>query len=178
MDARMIMQIDDDSAIVENFGSFPVFVDKTLSTWIRGLLRYKETENIITNRLKIQEELVELLQEYLKRYGVKVIMFLISYVDLSPVSARNEEQHIIIKDAHIVKNISDMKYELICKFLGSALLLLVLLSVAILFDPPSRDTEGKIPITWGTIISFIVIIMGIYQYFEIRKIRQIASKEE
>lgn len=106
MDARMIVEIDDDSIIVQNFGSFSVFVDNTLSTLVGNSFTYKERDNIFSNRLKIQEELTGMLQEYLTRYGVKVIIFMIVYTSMLSPFVTLEEPKMTIRDTRAGKNVS------------------------------------------------------------------------
>lgn len=83
MDARIILEIADDSVIVQNFGSLPVLVDKILNKWIRNYFTYKEMKDVLSNRLILQEELVGFLQERLKMYGMKVTAFTIVYTSIS-----------------------------------------------------------------------------------------------
>jgi hypothetical protein len=107
MDARMIMEIDDESIIVKYFGSFPVFVDNILSVLVRNYFTYKEIAEItvlvrnyftyeeiaeITScRLKIQDQFSELAQEKLKKYGVKIISFtIVNTSTLSSFSTKDE----------------------------------------------------------------------------------------
>lgn len=187
MDARMILQIenDDNSIIIKNFDSFPDFVENTLNTLIRVFFANKEREEILLKRLKIQEELVDTLQKELAKYNVTIQKIMIMSM-LMPsslgVGIKNGIQHKehkwTIKDIYHFKDIPDWKDDIICAFLGGMFLLLILLAIAILLDALSINLDYKIPIRLGTIISIIVIAIGIYQYLQIRKIRQMIERSK
>lgn len=169
MDARMIVEIDDDSIIVQNFGSFSVFVDNTLSVWVRNFFTYKERDNILSNRLKIQEELTGMLQEYLTRYGVKVIVFMIVYTSMLSPFVTLEEPKTVIRDTYIRKNVSQMEPYIIIYYGLLGGVSLVLLSIAILLNILSINIDIKIPIILCIIISIIIVAMSVYQYSKIEK---------
>jgi len=181
MDARMILQIDndDDSIIIKNFDSFPDFIENTLNTLIRIFFANKEREDILLKRFNIQEELVDALQKELAMYNVtiqKIMIMSMLMPSFFGIGIKNCIQHKEhkwnIKDIYHFKDIPDWKDDIICAFLGSMFLLLILLAIAILLDVLSINVDYKIPIRPGTIISTVVIVISIYQYLQIRKIRQ------
>lgn len=98
MDARIIMEIDDDSAIVKLFGSVPVFVDNILSILVRNFFTYKEITETTSYRLKIQEEFLKLAQEKLTKYGVKINTFMISFI------TKDKKQKTAIEKTRSVKD--------------------------------------------------------------------------
>lgn len=165
MDARIIMEINDDSIIFKNFSSFPVFADNTLSILVRNFFTYKETEDVVTNRLKIQDELVKLLQGKLEQYDISIIAFMIVHTTMPSSLITCEEPKIIVRDVHIGKNVPDIEsYIIICGLLGC--MLLIVLSVVILLNILSIGIDIKIPIGLCMVISIAIIIISIYQCSE------------
>ena len=79
----------------------------------------------------------------------------------------------IMKEIYRFKDIPDWRDDIVCVFLSCTFFLLALSSVTTLMNTVSVILENKIPIRLGTIISIVVIFIGIGQYFVIRKIRQI-----
>lgn len=178
MDARMIMQIDDDSAIVNDFGSFPDFVETKLSILIRLFFESKARVDIVPKRSEIQEELVTVLRNELKEYNVEIQKFIISYMlmrEFLPESYTKKDipKEVIemTKETHSVEDVSDLKRAMDHIVLERMFLLLVILSVAILMDILSVYFGYTILAILGAIISIVAIVMNVYQYLEIRKIR-------
>ncbi len=174
MDARMIMQIDDDMAIVTNFGSFPDFVKTKLTVLIRGFFESKARVDIVPKRSEIQEELVTVLRNELKEYKVDIQKFIISYMLMPDVDIKRSIPNGVIemaKETHSVEAVLDMKRAMDHIVLERMFLLLVVLSVAILMDILSAYFGYTILAILGVIISIVAIIMNVYQYLEIRKIR-------
>lgn len=177
MDARMIIQIDDDSIIMKNFRSFQDFVEARLNVLIRTFFSSRRKVDIVTNRLGFQEELVIVLQKELTEYGVKIQKFMIVYMLMPQFSIRkyiSKGMGKMIEETHNVKgikDISELKNDMNHIVLERMILLLILLSVAILLDILSLYFGYTTLAILGIIISITVTIMNIYQYLEIRKIR-------
>lgn len=75
----------------------------------------------------------------------------------------------MMKEIYRFKDIPDWKDDIIFIFLSGAFFLLALSSIAILMNTISVVVENKIPIRLGTIISIVIVVIGI-GYFAIRKI--------
>lgn len=174
MDARILMEIDDDSIIVKSFGSFTVFVDDLLSILVRNFFTYKDVAEVTLHRSEIQEEFSKLAQEKLLKYGVKMITFMI--VNTSMLSSfKGKESKVVIKKCHIKEKGYGGNILLI--FFGGVLLLAVSLGISTLTDKQSVNIDYKISIIYGIIVPILAIII-IYQHFEIEKLRRMLAKEE
>jgi len=83
IDARMIIQLDDNSFIIARFGSIPGFAEYVVNPLINDFLSHKERADVFSNRLKLQEELIDKLQIELVRYHTKVQSFIIVYCSIA-----------------------------------------------------------------------------------------------
>jgi hypothetical protein len=174
MDARIIMEIDDDSVIIKNFGSFPVFVENMLSILVRNFFTYKEMVEMTLNRLKVQEEFSKLAEEKLTKYGVKVTVFMIANMSmLSPIIVKNEERKDEIKQTGNFKD-KDSRDNILLIFFGGLLLLSVWLGIT-LADKQSVNIDYRFSVVYVIIVPILAIIL-IYQYFEIKKLRTMLAK--
>lgn len=71
IDARMIIRLDDASFIIAKFGSILDLVKEIVDPLINNFLSHEERAiDLFSNRLKLQEELIEALQIELTRYHV------------------------------------------------------------------------------------------------------------
>jgi hypothetical protein len=174
MEARMILQIDDDSIIIKKFGSFTIFIEEMLNVLTRNFFTYKEIQDITLNRLNIQKELVELLQEKLKEYNVrKIDLMMVSMLMPEygiPRSTKSETEK-SIKEIHHFENaiVSDNGCDKIYDILKGMFSLLTILSILVSLIIILMNFDHNAPIRLGTVIAIIVIITGIRQYLEIRK---------
>lgn len=83
IDARMIIQLDDASFIIARFGSILDLVKERVNLLISNFLSHKERAiDLFSNRLKLQEELIDVLQIELTKYHVKVQSFMIVYCNV------------------------------------------------------------------------------------------------
>ena len=83
IDARMIIQLDDASFIIARFGSIPDLVKERVDPLINNFFSHKErATDLLPNRLKLQEELIGVLQIELTKYHVKVQSFTIVYFNV------------------------------------------------------------------------------------------------
>lgn len=81
IDARMIIQLENDSLIIKNFGSISIFVEDMLNPLIKNFLNGKERAiDLFSNRLKIVKELIDILQIELAKYDVRTQSFIIVYM--------------------------------------------------------------------------------------------------
>jgi hypothetical protein len=81
IDARMIIQLDDASFIIARFGSIPDLVKERVEPLINNLLSHKERAiDLLSNRLKLQEDLTDAIQIELTKYHVKIQSFTIVYM--------------------------------------------------------------------------------------------------
>ena len=122
MEARMILRTDDDddSIIIKNFGSFSIFIEKKLNVLFENFFMYKERQDIMTNRLKIKEELVDILQKELTKYNMKIIEFMIVSMSVTQFVVRipkywlicyqlwghSDVNNVVVKDEHPVDYIA------------------------------------------------------------------------
>lgn len=169
MDARIIVEMDNGSTIVQSFGSFSVFVGNTLNVLVRNFFTCKKREDIVFHRLKTQDELVMLLQEKLVQYGVKITTFMIIYTTILSPFVTLEEQKIIIRDTYVIENVSQMEPYMIIYYGLLGGVSFVLLSSVILFNMLSIEIDIKVPIMLCIIISIIIIVTSIYQYSKIER---------
>lgn len=80
IDARMIIQLDDNSFIIARFGSIPRFAEYVVNPLVNDFLRHKERAiDLCSNRLKLQEDLADELQIELARYHIKIRSFIMVY---------------------------------------------------------------------------------------------------
>lgn len=178
MDARIIMEIDDDSFIIKDFDSFPVFVENMLNILVRNFFTYKEMAEITLNRLKIQDEFSKLAEEKLVKYGVKVTMFMITSASmLSPIPFHDAETVEVTKVT--IKRTSRFEDKgrrgnILLIFFGGLLLLAVSLGIT-LADKQSVNIDYMFSVMVGFIVPILAIIT-IYQYFEIEKLRKMLVK--
>lgn len=178
MEARMVIQIDDDSIIIKTFGSFPAFITNALNTLITYFFWYKERNDIMSNRVEIKEELVDELQKRLTEYNVKISQFMIvSMLVCEPVVKKytidkNDIGSGSIEEMHHSEYVSDLRNNIFSIILERMLLLFVLTIVAFIFIMLSAYYDNKIYPILGALVSITVIIMGIYQYLEIRKMKK------
>lgn len=184
MEARMTIQIDDDSVIIGTFGSFPAFITNALNNLITYFFWYKERNDIMTNRLEIKKELVDELQERLTKYGVKISdIVMVSMLTCEPCVKKykvdkNDAGNESIKEIHSSEDLSDLRRNMFSILLERMLLLLVLATVAFVLIMISIYYGNKIYMILGSLVSITVIVMGIYQYLEIRKIRKMIKQEK
>lgn len=83
IDARMIIQLDDALFIIARFGSILGLVKERVNLLISNFLSHKERAiDLFSNRLKLQEELIDALQIELTKYHVKVQSFMIVYCNV------------------------------------------------------------------------------------------------
>lgn len=81
VDARMIIQLENESFIIARFGSIPDLVKERVDPLINNFLSHKERAiDLLSNRLKLQEELIDALQIELTKYHVKIQSFTIVYI--------------------------------------------------------------------------------------------------
>lgn len=80
----------------------------------------------------------------------------------------NKKMMLMMKEIYHFKDVPDWKDNVICIVLWSMFLLLFLFPVASLLIA-LRINIDKIPIILGIIILVIVIIIGIYQFWKLRK---------
>ena len=173
MEARMILQIDDDSIIIKKkFGYFTTFIEEMLSPLIRNFFTSKERNDITLNRLNVQKELAGLLQEKLAEYNVRKIelmmvsMLMPEYVLLRSTKSETEQS---IKEIHHFENVDNgctKIYEVLKGTFSLLILLVILTSLSIVLV----NFDYNAPLRLGTILAIIVIIIGIRQYFDIRKL--------
>lgn len=80
MDARVIIQTDDDSIFVENFDSSSILTE--MNILISNFFMGKDVRDIFHERQKIQDGLVEILNKEFIKYNAKVCKFMIVYMGL------------------------------------------------------------------------------------------------
>jgi len=172
MEARMILQIDDDSVIIKKFGSFATFIEEMLDILTRNFFTYKERQNIMSNRLNIQKELAGLLQEKLAEYNVRKIELMIVSMLMPeygiPRSTKSETER-SIKEIHHFENV-DNEHGKIYEVLKAMFSLLTILSILVSLIIIMMNLDHNTPIRLSTIVAIIVVIIGIRQYFDIRKL--------
>ena len=182
-EARIILEIDDNSIIIKNFGSLIAFIEDKLTPLVREFFTCKERVEIISKRQSIQKELVEMLQKELIRYGVKISSFMmISMLPYEPrvKNDKNDKKDLVkesikeesIKEIFHPGDLSDLRLDMFPILLERLLLLLALATVALVLTMLSAYYDNKIYPILGALISITVIVMGIYQYLEIKKIRK------
>lgn len=177
MDARIIMEIDDDSPIVKNSGSFSYFVDNTLSVLVRNFFTYKEISDIVLDRLKTEGQFIYLAQKKLVEYGVKITMFTIVYTALiSSFGAKNEEPKMVTKETYRIKDADKGSNNLLI-FFGTILLLTVSLGISVLVYKESVNVDYRFSIIAGIIVPILFVIIT-YQHFEIKKLMRMLAKED
>jgi hypothetical protein len=175
MDARIIMEIDDDSIIVKLFGSVPVFVGNILSVLVRNFFTYKEVSEITTCRPKIQEQFSELAQAKLANYGVKIIAFIIVNTTMpSSFFASDKEPK---TEKMKIRQVEDKGVggNLILIFLGGVLLLTASLGISILADEKLTNVDYRSFVMFGIIIPILAVII-MHQHFEIKMLRRMFIK--
>lgn len=171
MEARMILQIDDDSIIIKKFGSFAIFIEEMLNVLTRNFFTYKERQVITLNRLNIQKELAGLLQEKLAKYNVKKIDIMMVSMLMQefgiPRSTKSETEK-SIKEIHQFESV-DNGCGKIYDILKGMFSLLTILSILVSLIIIMMNFDHNAPVRLGTIVAIIVVITGIRQYLEIRK---------
>lgn len=175
MDARIIMEIDDDSTIVKLFGSVPIFVENILSVLVRNFFTYKEVSEITTCRSKIQEQFSELAQEKLANYGVKIITFMIVYMTMPSSFITSDKEQKTEKEK--IRHFEDkgVRGNILLIFLGGVLLLAALLGISILTDEKLTSVDYRSFAMFGIIIPILAVII-IHQHFEIKMLRRMLTK--
>ncbi len=173
MEARMILQIDDDSIIInKKLGSFTTFIEEMLSPLIRNFFTSKERNDITLNRLNVQKELAGLLQEKLAEYNVRKIelmmvsMLMPEYGLLRSTKSETEKSK---KEIHQFENV-DNEHGEIYKVLKAMFSLLTILSILVSLIVIMMNFDHNNPIRLSTIVAIIVVIIGIRQYFDVRKL--------
>lgn len=177
LEARIVMEIDDFSTIINTFHTFPAFITNGLNNLIVYFFWYKERNDIMTNRLEIKKELIDELQERLTKYGVKISDFVM--VSMMPYEPRIkndkndkkdlDKESIIVTDSLEIG--SDNRYiktteNSLKRFSLINFMLIIVSSIIILVNIEYND-----PFRFSTFISILVLIICITQYFEIRKVK-------
>lgn len=173
MEARMTFQIDDCSIIIKRFGSFETFIEKKLDTLIENFFRYKERQDIMLNRLTVQKELLELLQENLEEYNVRKIDLIIVSIIIPgygiPLSKKSKKEKSIDEIHHFENKIVDNEHEEIYKILKAMFSLLTVLCILVSVIIIIMNLDHNNPFRLSTMVAIVVVIIGIRQYFDIRK---------